>query len=559
MDCLTYCKAKYYLANEEDGILESVQKALSRNITNIAPEMLCIFQDGLSKEPSCYWDRPVFQQTFTQLETLYIAHQDISLSDEIVERFLIGYHTYQQITDIINDIGQLNENPEIKTRLYRIPTYISIVEGCLSNLFRVIVLLLDQTTSKNLASQNNLAQLCDVLNSNGLQLLAKEINVHMRNAINHGGVLYKTVEGGSFIEFQYTRGGQQHTLQYSVYELDRIIEKAYDVASGVLLGLAGFINNHMDLISINRHEKLFLPFSLLSMELSIPDIRYRSISGLPDDKQLNVDIYIKNTDKTYILQTALLIAVLVYERYNDYQQYMIFFSNERLQTSWIRFTNAEVASLHSWTSTFEQVLHQVISRKDCLIWDVSTEDIDLQEIKYFRFPNYSAKDFRINRVADASVQDRKRLKCHLFIGNVADKEQILSIIQKSIEWLRTVKNVASPTIPHKHGDMEADALYINVYRNDKRKDKELYPSNENFVCFVDYNLDGKTTLVHGGLPVSIWQRLHHEKIGNIQIAWRDGKYITRGTKKIGVNAPCPCGSGKKFKKCCKEKDIYQQF
>jgi uncharacterized protein YecA (UPF0149 family) len=26
-------------------------------------------------------------------------------------------------------------------------------------------------------------------------------------------------------------------------------------------------------------------------------------------------------------------------------------------------------------------------------------------------------------------------------------------------------------------------------------------------------------------------------------------------KKIGRNAPCPCGSGKKYKKCCLDKNI----
>lgn len=30
------------------------------------------------------------------------------------------------------------------------------------------------------------------------------------------------------------------------------------------------------------------------------------------------------------------------------------------------------------------------------------------------------------------------------------------------------------------------------------------------------------------------------------------------TKKIGRNAPCPCGSGKKFKKCCYGKDTFSQ-
>ena len=29
-----------------------------------------------------------------------------------------------------------------------------------------------------------------------------------------------------------------------------------------------------------------------------------------------------------------------------------------------------------------------------------------------------------------------------------------------------------------------------------------------------------------------------------------GKNIEDGQKKIGRNDPCPCGSGKKYKKCC---------
>ena len=33
------------------------------------------------------------------------------------------------------------------------------------------------------------------------------------------------------------------------------------------------------------------------------------------------------------------------------------------------------------------------------------------------------------------------------------------------------------------------------------------------------------------------------------------KQPTRVTKKIGPNDPCPCGSGKKYKKCCRDKDI----
>jgi len=31
---------------------------------------------------------------------------------------------------------------------------------------------------------------------------------------------------------------------------------------------------------------------------------------------------------------------------------------------------------------------------------------------------------------------------------------------------------------------------------------------------------------------------------------RKKKPVTRKTEKVGRNAPCPCGSGKKYKKCC---------
>lgn len=40
-----------------------------------------------------------------------------------------------------------------------------------------------------------------------------------------------------------------------------------------------------------------------------------------------------------------------------------------------------------------------------------------------------------------------------------------------------------------------------------------------------------------------------EKRKEIRKSWRDSKTIVKD-KKIGRNDPCPCGSGKKYKKCC---------
>lgn len=40
-----------------------------------------------------------------------------------------------------------------------------------------------------------------------------------------------------------------------------------------------------------------------------------------------------------------------------------------------------------------------------------------------------------------------------------------------------------------------------------------------------------------------------EDISNLEILLNPVKTVTAG-KKVGRNAPCPCGSGKKYKQCC---------
>lgn len=556
MDFLTYCKEKYYSVDKSEMVLLQAQEKINPDIKNITKEMLCIIYDVLNREPSCYWDKTVYQQTYNQLKNISSGlPAKINLNEEIMEHFLIGYNTYRQITDIINDLSNLNDSPEIKNRLYRIPTYISVVEGCLTNLFRVIILVLDQTTKKDFASNKKLNPICEILKSNGFELLVSDVNINIRNAINHGGIIFK--ENGNQIDFQYTEKGKSVITSKRSFEFDTLINKVYDVASGVLLGLSIYFNENFELISLKKNEKLFIQFSLMAMELSMPTIRCKCISELPDNKQINIDIYIQDSDRTVIIHTAIILSLIVHERYNDYEQYMFFFSNERLQGSWMRFTNQEINDLAQNKREVEEVYNEILKREDCIIFEASVENIDLQEVKYYSYPNYSKSDFKINRVEDASLPDRKRLKAHLYIGDTTNKEQILEIIQKAIDWLKMVKNVPAPTMRIKHGNMEADSLYINVYREDARKNKELYSSNENFVCLVDYNIDGVTTLKDGGLPVLYWRQLYHEQIGNVQFAWREGKYaVKKKLFNLGRNEPCPCGSGKKYKKCCIDKGLY---
>ncbi|MFR0840114.1 MAG: SEC-C metal-binding domain-containing protein [Dorea longicatena] len=554
MDYLSAAKMRYYSKDNSENIIKNLNKKLSANISACKHEFLCLFNDILSNTPCCYWNKDIYDQTLQQSQSLLRENPDIVVNEAMMEYFLIGYNTYTQVTSIINDLSGLNDNPLIKNRQYRIPTYVSIVEGCLTNLFRFIVLLLNQASDKDYSTAHKLKPLCDILNKNGYDKLVANININIRNAINHGGIIFS--EDGRILEFHYMENHQSVSQKLNIYEFDHLIEYVYDTASAIILAISILLNNNWNALSINLSERTFVTFALFSMKLSIPSNRCQFVYEIPDKKQLNLDFIIENSDRTNILQTAIELSMIAYSKFNDYKQYFLSFSNERLQTSWIRFTNQEILDMILEKRNLSEVASAAMERRDVIIFNPSTGKIDLQEIKYFRFPNYEESSFRINHIEDASLPDMKRLKCHLFIGEITNKQDILDIICKAINWLKNLKNVDSPTLHHKNGNMEADSIYINVYRHDARQNKELFLSNCNFVCFVDYNMSGNTTLIHGGLPLIIWEQLHHEKIGKIDIAWREGKYTTRIVKKIGVNSPCPCGSGKKFKKCCKGKGFF---
>jgi hypothetical protein len=547
MGFIAAAKARYYSKDQSEEILRLVHENLNPSIRSLSHEFLCAFHDILTKYPCCNWDKPVFEQCYRRLSDLMVGTSvPLVLDEKMMEHFLIGYNTYRQITDIINDYEQLNDGPWIKNRLYRIPTYNAIVEGCLTNLFRFILLVLDQYSSKDYASQSNLDPICKALQKNGFDKAVKGVDVNIRNAINHGGLFF--MDNGNEIELIYNESGKVHRRKLLSHEFNDIIERVYDVASGILLSICAFLNDKLHLFNIDRNCSQYISFSLFAMELSLPSIRCQCVNALPDNRQLNLDIYVESTELIFLHQTAIELAIIAYNRYTEYESYFIHFLNERLSPlCWMRFSNQQI---HDITYKVRDVC-EVLLEAERIIGEASTEDVDLQEIKYFRFPNYTGNGFKIRRVEDSSVDNRKRLKASLFIGDEADKENLINLIWAAINWLKVLKNPASPAIPKKHGTMEADSVYINVYRNDLRQGRGLFQNNENFVCFVDYNIDGVTYLKHGGLPESLWNQFYHEQLGQIRIAWREGKYISRKrTMKVGQNDPCPSGSGKKFKKCC---------
>lgn len=538
----SYCKSKYYQEFDSITLLEKIQSCIDPSVENLCKEFQYIFYKMLYTDPCSYWNKDVYNQTSSLLEELYQKYKtQIEIDESIFNYFLMGYNSYCQLSEIVLDLRNFNLTQEIKTRLYRLPTYTALLESCLSNFLRVIATLTGKGIGKDYSTQNTLGQLINALNSNCYSAISNNINVNLRNAINHGKVLMRKAPSDK-ICFYYVEKNISKCEEMAIYEFDKIIDDTYDIVSSVLLSITVFINNHMELLKIDDRKREYVSFSLLAMRFSLPGICCQSISDIGNLRQLNVEIEIENSNRSYIAQIATMMSIMIFDKHNNYDQYMFNFSNPRMMNGWIRYKNQEVLDMSNKTKSFDTVLKEVIKRNDFIIFDPSTEEVDLREIKYFCFPNYSSKTFKINNIQDASNEERKRLKAALYIGDVSEKQEILVIVKQAIEWLKTVKNPPSPTIKQKYGDIPADSLYINVYKSDGRKNKSLYTNNENFICFVDYNVDGITSLKNGGLPQVLWKSFYHEKMGNISIAWRQKKYFTKQIIKTGRNDPCPCGS-----------------
>lgn len=249
MDFLLAAKYRYYGKDDSQNILQKVNREIPQNISACKHELLCIMNEVINLDPCCYWNRQVFNQTDSALQSIATQLPALSIDDTIFEFFLTGYNAYMQVTNVINDLSGLNDSPAMKNRQFRIPTYVSIVEGCLTNLYRFIALIINQTTTKDYASTYKLNSLCEILSKNGFDKLTESVNINIRNAINHGGIVFE--EDGQTIVFHYTENKRSVSSAFTTYEFDQLINDVYDTASAIILGITVFLNLNWETVTVD--------------------------------------------------------------------------------------------------------------------------------------------------------------------------------------------------------------------------------------------------------------------------------------------------------------------
>ena len=574
---LEYMVSRYYRnhANSFEEIKIEINNMFDSNvISNIESIYFNIFYEQIKQYPKSYWDIQAARKTYHELVRRNNIYE-IDLSLEIFQYYIYARNNYEYITNIVNDLSYVNESDEIKSKMYRLPTYINIVEGIISNLFRFIVLVINQDSESDYSSQQTLGQLVNVLKSNEFEFLANYVDVDIRNSINHGLVSFSKqsnpgkyeIISDNYIIFRYRKGGELREKKITISEFERLIDQTYDSAGGILMGLTIFLNNNLNKLLDSIEEDEYMLNELLRMQISIPGISCKSIfktKNIQDEMQLNVELKFEDGDIGKIAEMVYNISFLIHNIYgnSDVDVYFFGINHIRSNKGWIKLYKKDIEDTILGKQKIDSLCKKNIKEGKQIIWPPSNEEINLREIKYHKFQNYISEDLRILNIQDASIEDIKRLRGDAYIGGNYDREEVIKKVKFIISWMNKIENIPCLANKIKHGKMESDVLYINIYESDERRSrKDISSSNNNFVCRVEYTRDLENRIKDSGLPKIVYNSLYIDELkldeeldSSCLILWKDKGYRTvRKSKKIGRNEPCPCGSGKKYKQCCEGK------
>lgn len=101
MDFLSAAKYRYYGKDDSQNILQKVNREIPQNISACKHELLCIMNEVINFEPCCYWNRQVFNQTDSALQSIATKLPALSIDDTIFEFFLEETCVDKQINETL--------------------------------------------------------------------------------------------------------------------------------------------------------------------------------------------------------------------------------------------------------------------------------------------------------------------------------------------------------------------------------------------------------------------------------------------------------------------------
>lgn len=497
------------------------------------------------------WSREIYDEfrEIIRASTVDLSQEDL---EAMLASFLSAFQIFRQLQPDIDSLIRGGLRGSRKVRSVIIPLCSSLIEGCYINLARAVLVYLSNLTGKRYSEQKDLNPIVEGLKKNGLLALANVPNIGLRNAISHGGVSAKGDDKNCRIEYTYTIGKQRYYEQTSTFELERLVFKYVDVVKGLIIGFCEYFNeiNAQEAFSLIQDD--FVRYMYFGLNVSNGTALCIDANEAPINAQITFLFEALSDDDEDIIAFTENALGMLRKALPYFENYCVSFSHFRLAGNFFRAQAKEIDSFNSSGCPAGSLIASIIKTNDCLWLGLCKEHINVFEAEYYRFPYFESDNLCIYDIEDVSGSDRKRLKAKAYIGkDDLDRDSIIALVMHAIEQICPLYNPPCPTMEIKHGFMNADCVYLDVYKSISNHDLSLMQDNDNFVCEVEYCSNTDFRLKDSNGFISYLYQNKEWITDEVKFLWRERKYLTQvRPDKIGRNDPCPCGSGKKYKKCC---------
>jgi len=257
------------------------------------------------------------------------------------------------------------------------------------------------------------------------------------------------------------------------------------------------------------------------------------------------------------------ISKLVTKNLNVIKQVQKYTQNDSLD-----FDNLEKKAfklIDIFIEIYEQLIPVVALRNSNCLGNVNKEKYGIMTTNFEELTSFYASSYEwilenidvvialnniVSRNSYNECVNSKTFDSLAHIGSKFKKLEYLDNMEPFSPPTDSLKNRIRNSIQHIDCDIDYETqeiTFLDSYRG-KTKEVKMY-----LIDFVDLCLENFSIIIYILELVYNLRKANYRAIGLIPsflIIDDNDKTRREGSKKIGRNSPCPCGSGKKYKKCC---------
>ncbi|EJM6035841.1 hypothetical protein NOQ67_002151 [Enterococcus faecalis] len=470
-----------------------------------------------------HWSNEIFYFSKNKIEEIESNIGKDVMSSTLLSNFHLLAYAYESLLDIEERIMMMNRfkgGEELKAKVFSINIYNDLLNTAFSNTLKLFIQFQSVIEGKDLFQKNLTPQIeCLASPKRGFLPITDLANSNIRNAISHGGVK----ASGSKMVFSYRKGAEHLEQESTVYEFKDSLLQLYDGVSAIILSWFSYLceenityNEVYCNSSVLEDTTCFFEKLSMSTLCTVCDKVHQIDINNESGKRQHVNIEFTGIDLD--INSRVFLGLHAAERIFQLRNLsledtiMVSFHSLRVTNSFFIVSCLIINDLVNGVIDLSQAWQRVLDDKNVVMFPINDEARNEFEDSFRYYPDIETEDYRITEIEDISLEDKKRFKAVVYLKRAKRRNHVKPVVEEIVDQIKTLENYGFTSNKVKHGNMEADILYLVLYKKELRrgKDRSLFPANDNFIAQVQYDVDMKFPIRNGLVDPHLKRRREKE-------------------------------------------------